>query len=327
METRKIQHVGGGTYTVSIPIHWANEHDIEAGNTAYLYTHRDGSLVVRWNEKERSALATTEIELDDSNPDVAERLLRARYEAGFKQIRIHNPEGLSSAQRQTIEGCTRALSGVEITDESNQHVTLQGLLDASDVSIRQSIIQLKYITLSMYDAALTLFAGETNESEHIIDRDDEVDRIFRLITRHFNRSLQDLAELDQLGSDRPKLFEYYETARQFERIADHAVKIARAVQRLDYPVSGDFLTESRTIGGDTRQVVEEASAAIIEGESTMMAHSALDRREDVVQRARNLDRRLMETKPAEAYIVTSVLDSVIRTAECGGNIAELALRR
>ena len=50
METRKIQQVGGGTYTVSIPAQWAKEHDIEATSTAYLYTYRDGSLVVRWND-------------------------------------------------------------------------------------------------------------------------------------------------------------------------------------------------------------------------------------------------------------------------------------
>lgn len=65
----------------------------------------------------------------------------------------------------------------------------------------------------MCQAALDFFAGETTESEHIISRDDEANRIFRLIMRHFNRSLLDLAELDQLGITRPRLFEYYVTAR------------------------------------------------------------------------------------------------------------------
>ena len=326
METRKIQQVGGGTYTVSIPVHWANEHDIEAGNTAYLYTHRDGSLVVRWDEKEHSELATTDIELDDAAPEVAERMLIAAYSAGFKQIQLRNPEGVTSAQRRAIDTCTRSLTGVEITEESTHHVTVQGLLDASDVSIRQSTVQLKFITLSMYEAALDFFAGETTESEHIITRDDEADRIFRLITRHFNRSLLDLAELDQLGITRPQLFEYYATARQFERIADHAVKIARCVQRTEYTVSEDLLTESRAIGDDARQVVAEAATAIIDGESTEMAHSALDDCDHVIQEASRLDRTLSDRAPGEAYILTRVLDSVIRTAQYGGNIAELALR-
>lgn len=326
METRKIQQVGGGTYTVSIPVQWANDHGIEAGITAYLYTHRDGSLVVRWNEKEHSELATTDIELDDTAPEVAERMLVAAYSAGFKKIQLRNSEGLSSAQRRAIDTCTRGLTGVEITEESTHHVTVEGLLDASDVSIRQSTIQLQYITLSMYESSLDFFAGESTESEHIITRDDEADRIFHLITRHFNRSLLDLAELDQLGITRPHLFEYYVMSRQLERIADHAAKIARCVQRTEYTVSEELVTESTAIGESARQVVEDASGAVINGETPRMAHSALEDCEHVVQAARNLDRSLHDRPPKEAYVSTRVLDSIIRTAEYGGNIAEIGLR-
>lgn len=327
MNTRKIQEVGGGTYTVSIPVHWANEHDIEAGTTAYLYTHRDGSLVVRRNEKEHSELATTTIELDDTDSAVVERLVVAAYLVGFKQIQLQNREGVTSAQRQVIGTCTRRLTGVEITDESNHSVTIQGMLNASDVSIRQSTMQLQYITLSMYEAALEFFAGETTESDHVVTRDDEADRIFRLLTRHFNRSLLDLAELDQLGITRPQLFDYYVTARQLERIADHAVKIARCVQRTEYTVSEELVTETRRIGDDARGIIEEASSAIGNGASTDTAHSALDGCEHVIQEARRLDRTVINTSPEEAYLLTRILDSIIRTAEYSGNIAEIALQR
>jgi phosphate uptake regulator len=328
METRKIQKVGGGTYTVSIPVDWAEEHGIQAGNTAYLYTHRDSSLVVRWNEKEHSELATTDIELDDSDPDAAERMLRAAYAAGFKRIRLRAPQGnlLTSEQRRAIDACIRRFAGFEIAEETDRSVTVRGLLDASNVSIHQSTVRLKHITLSMYEAALDLFAGEITEPERVITRDDEVDRIVRLITRHFNRSLLELAELDQLGISRAKLFEYYVTARRFDRIADHAVKIARCVQRTEYTVSEELLTESRAIGDDSRQVIEAASSALINGEATETAHSALDDCEHVIQEARRLDRTLIDRGPEEAYLLTRVLDSVIRTAEHGGNIAELALR-
>ncbi|MFC6736897.1 AbrB/MazE/SpoVT family DNA-binding domain-containing protein, partial [Halolamina salina] len=67
METRKIQQVGGGTYTVSIPISWAEEHGVEAGETAYLYTHRDGSLIVRWGEREETALGAVDVEAGDAD--------------------------------------------------------------------------------------------------------------------------------------------------------------------------------------------------------------------------------------------------------------------
>lgn len=327
METRKVQKVGGGTYTVSLPVDWAQEHGLEAGETAYLFTHRDGSLVVRWKEKEHSELATTQVELDDSDPRTAKRMLRAAYTAGFRRITLRNPDGITADQRRAIETSTRGLTGLEIAEESNRHITVQGLLDASDVSIRQSTLQLRFITLSMHEAALSYVVGQTSESDHIITRDDEADRIFRLITRHFNRSLLELSELDQLGVTRPELFEYYVTARQLERIADHAAKIARCAQDTDYHLSEDLSADVREVGADARDVVEDASDAIINGESREMAHFALDDSEDVIERTRTLDRRLPDSTPGEAYILTRVFDSVIRTAKCGGNIAEIALRR
>jgi phosphate uptake regulator len=326
METRKVQKVGGGTYTVSLPVDWAQEHGLEAGGTAYLYTHRDGSLIVRWKEKEHSELATTQVELDDSDPRTAERMLRAAYTAGFRRITLRDPDGITSDQRRAINTCTRSLTGVEIAEESERQIAVQGLLDASDVSIRQSTLQLQFITLSMHEAAISYVAGNTSESDHLIARDDEADRIFRLITRHFNRSLLELSELDQLDITRPQLFEYYVTARQFERIADHAVKIARCVQRMEHQISEDLSAEVKAIGADARQVVEDASDAIINGGSTELAHQALDQCEQVIKEARNLDQTLIHRAPADAYVLTRVLDSIIRTAKYGGNIAELQLR-
>ena len=326
METRKIQKVGGGTYTVSIPAQWAKEHNIEAASTAYLYTHSDGSLVVRWNEKEHSDLAATQVALSDTEPRVAERMLRAAYTAGFKRITIRAQDGLTSEQRRAINTCTRRLTGLDVSEETECSVTLRYLLDTSDVSIRQSLLQLQSITLSMYEAAMEFIAKETDESDYIINRDDEADRIYWLITRHFNRALLEFAELDQLGVSRPQLFEYYVTARQLERIADHTVKIVRRAQRADHAISEELLSKVNTISVDTHLVVRDASDAVLSDTSTDVAHSALDRCEQVIQEARKLDQTLIDQAPEDAYVLTRVLDSLIRIARSGRNIAELRLR-
>jgi phosphate uptake regulator len=326
METRKVQKVGGGTYTVSLPVEWAQEHGLEAGETAYLYTHRDGSLVVRWTEKEDSDLATTQVALADSDPATTRRILRAAYTAGFRRITLQTQDGVTAEQRRAIDSCTHRLTGFEIAEETDRHMTIHGLLDASDVSIRQSTLQLQYTTQSMLEDAIAFATGHTTESEHLTTRDDEADRIFLLVRRHFNRALQELAELDHLELTRPELYAYAVTARQLERIADHAVKITHCVVRTDQQLSGELSTDVTAFGADARQVIEDAATAVIDGESTELAHTALDQRDDVVQNARALDRQLLDTTPEQAYVGTNVLDSIIRTAEYGGNIAELALQ-
>lgn len=327
METRKVQQVGGGTFTISLPVHWATEHGVEAGATAYLYTHRDGSLVVRWNEKRESELAATTVDLCSAAPSVADRTLTAAYTAGFKRITLRRPDGITAEQRRAILARTRNLTGVEVAEEAEDQITVQGLLNATDVSIQQSALQLQFIALSMHEAAMGVVRGETAESGHIVTRDDEADRVFRLIERHFNRSLLELSELDQLGTTRVRLFEWYLTARQLERVADHAVKIALTGQRTEYSPPEDLSAELSTLGENARRVVETASEEVINGSATAKAHAALDQRQQVVEEARQIEETLVDRTPAAAYVLTRVLDSLVRTANYGGNVAEIALRR
>jgi len=326
METRKVQQVGGGTFTVSLPVTWAREHDLEAGGTAYLYTHRDGSLVVRWNERGDGDLAATRVDLGDPAPETARRELRAAYTAGFERITLDPPGTFDAEQRRALETTARTLTGLEVTEKTDGELTVRGLLDAEDVSIRQSTRHLRFVALSMHEAALELLAGERGDTAHVVERDDDADRLFRLITRHFNRALLELSEPDRLGVTRPRLFDHYRTARQFERVADHAVRIARSVDRVDGEPDGPLVEEVLTLAADARAVVVDAADAVADEAATGLAHAALEDRAAVLDRVRTLDARLPERAPEEAYVLTRVLDSVERTADCGGNVAELALR-
>lgn len=326
METRKIQQVGGGTYTVSIPVHWAENHGIRAGATAYLYTHRDGSLVVRWNEKERSDLSSTEIELENVDPTIVERILRSAYTAGFTQIQLRNPSGFTSPQRRTINDCTRDLAGLEITDESNRRIILRGLLDADDVSIRQSTDQLKYISLSMYEAAVELLADGAGESEHISHRTDEIERHRRLIRRHFNRSMLSMTELDELGVTRSQLYEFDAVAGQLARVGAHAVTIARTVTPIEYPVTETISEDLTAISEDAGQVVETAASAVLDDASSKLAHSAFDSGTQIIRSARDVHPLASDQSPEVVHAMTRVVDTVEQTAVHGQHIAELALQ-
>jgi len=327
METRKIQQVGGGTYTVSIPVEWADEHGLTAGGTAYLYTHRDGSLVVRWGEIEERALGATVVDLADSDGQATSRLLMAAYTAGFERITLRRRGGLTDSQRRAARDGVRELTGVEITDEADDHITVRGLLSATDVSIRQSVLQLQFIALSMHDAAVAVFAGERAEPEYVVTRDDEADRVFRLVERHLNRSLLLLRELDDLGIDRVRLFEYYWTARHLERIADHAAKIARTVDCVEYTVPEAFDAEVRAMSDAAQDVVEDAADVVINGGPRETVESAFERCVAVAEEGRRLEAQIIDESPEGAAVLVRLLDSIVRTAEYGGNIAELGFRR
>ncbi|MFB6102109.1 MAG: PhoU domain-containing protein [Haloplanus sp.] len=325
METRKLQKIGGSTYSVSLPKEWATEHRLEAGMPIHLYPHTDGSLVVRSAAQDGGPLSTTEIRLPRSDATAVARALRAAHAVGYDTITLRAPEPFSDDERRAARRLTQTMVGLSVVEETDDRITVENLLDPAEVSIRQSVIQLQFTALSMHRTAIDALSDAPGDPDRLDGRDDEVDRLFAMITRHFNRSLTDFEEVDHLDVRRPELFDAYIAARQIERIADHAVRIGRLADRVDPDVSDEVLAAVTDLADASRDVVEAATGTVLDP-AVDPAHEALDRRDEVVDDAVALDRTLFERSPPGAYALSRVLASLIRTAECGGNIAAVALR-
>ncbi|MFB6256173.1 MAG: PhoU domain-containing protein [Haloplanus sp.] len=342
METRKLQKIGGSTYSVSLPKEWATEHRLEAGMPIHLYPHTDGSIVVRSAARDGGPLSSTRITLPAADSDVIERALHAAYAVGYDTITLVAPEGeeLSADERRVVRRRARTMVGLSVTEETSERVAVENLLATPEVSIQQSVTQLQFTALSMHrtavERATRRVAGESVESASPLDdRDDEVDRLFEMLTRHFNRSLVDFGEVDDLDVNRSELFDYYLIGRQIERIADHAVRIgglADAVEHdstrgrteSDDTPADDVFAELAALAEAIREVVEMATTAALDA-SDDRAYEALERCTRLVNDVRALDRTLFERAPPGAYALSRMLDSLIRTAECGANVASVAL--
>lgn len=325
METRKIQLTGGSTFTVSLPKQWAKEHGLESGARMHLYPHSDGSLLVRpsptQNGKRKSRVSVDHLDEDD-----IARTVRAFYAAGFDSFTLAVTDQFDVSQRNAVTMATSGLIGLEIVSESEDAITLQSLLNTNDVSIRQSVIQLQRITLAMHERAMTAAIERDDElATRVCERDDEVDRLFGMVSRHYQRALSDLQEIDQLGIDRPTVADYYTIARQLERVADHAEKIATISSRLDSPPQS-LLDEIGTVARTSRDIVKDASSVLLGGTDIEMAYRALDTRDSVGNDLDRLDRELYDSDASDRYLLGLLLDSVRRTTEYGGNIAETLIQ-
>ncbi|USZ69282.1 phosphate uptake regulator PhoU [Halorussus salilacus] len=329
MQTRKLQKVGGSTYTVSIPKRWAENHGLEAGCDVHLYTHADGSLVVRGSRTDGGDLDATRVEIDGPGVNAVERVLKATYAVGFDEVTLAATRAFTDDQRRTARALARTLIGTEIAEEDDARIVVRNLLDPADVSVRQSVSQLTFVALSMHRTATDAALGEGTGADSVAGRDDEADRLFEMLARHFSRSLTDFAEVDHLGVDRPELFDHYLTARQLERVADHAVRIARIAAASDGEVGAgidrELVDRARESGAAARRVVEDAVEVVTGDARTETAHGVLDRRDEVVAELEAIERDAFERGTADAYHLTRVLDGLVRTAEYGGNVAEVAV--
>ena len=126
--------------------------------------------------------------------------------------------------------------------------------------------------------------------------------------------LGDVREADRLEAGRLEALTRFRVARYLERVADHAERVADVAARqpaAPSPAVGDRLEE---LAGDARGVL----TAALDGETT----AALERRTEIRPELDALDRRLYDDGGEAAYLYGRAVESVRRTAENGGNVAE-----
>ncbi len=326
METRKVQVTGGSTYTVSLPKTWATDNGISAGSVVEFYPEDDSLLLTPKAEERR-----TEGTLDITNLEGRElmRAVMTMYVSGFDIINLETAR-VTASQRRAIRDAAQRLVGLEVIGETSEHIILQDLLDSSELSIINAITRMRLVALSMLNDAVTaLIEDDDDLAQDVIERDDDVDRLWYMTSRVFRSVLRDPSTATEVGLGREVCFDYHSSARQLERIADHATKVAEHALELDATPeeAADGLQELLAEAGN---VTETAMDALLEDDSeraTRLANEARERVDEIDKRAREVDKLIRELDPQQAQLLGLVVDSLGRSADYGGNIAETALQK
>jgi phosphate uptake regulator len=327
METRKVQVTGGSTYTVSLPKEWATENDVSAGSIVEFHSEEDLLLLAPRRDEGR-----IEGSLDISGMDDNHELTRAvmtMYVSGFDVIRLEAGR-ITATQRRIIRDATQGLVGLEVIEETTEHVVLQDLLDSSELSIYNAITRMRLVSLTMLeDAVEALVTGDDELARDVKERDDDVDRLWYMISRVFRTVLRNPTAANEIGFPRDTCFDFQSGARQLERIADHATKIADlALEIEEIPESA---TESLTrLQVQASEVPETAMDALLEDDSDQAVEMANEARRQIVgvdETVRDVDDQIRDLDPQRAQVLGLVVDSLSRTADYGGNIAESALQK
>jgi phosphate uptake regulator len=326
METRKVQVTGGSTYTVSLPKDWATANDVSAGSIVEFHAEGDSLLLSPKEGEER-----TEGVLDVSGleGDQLTRAVMTMYVNGFDIITLETPK-VQAEQRRTIRQATQGLVGLEVIEETSERLVLQDLLDSSELSVNNAITRMRLVSLTMLsDAIDALVENDDNLANDVIERDDDVDRLWYMISRVFRTVLRNPTAASQIGLPRETCFEYQSSARQLERIADHAAKIAQlALEIEEVPEEiADGLYEMRA---EVLSVPETAMDALLADDpetATDLANDARSQIRPIDENARELDELIHDLDSQTAQVLGLVVDSLSRTADYGGNIAESALQR
>jgi phosphate uptake regulator len=327
METRKVQVTGGSTYTVSLPKDWATANEVGAGSVVEFHDEDDLLVLTPQSEDDH-----TEGTLDITDLTEAEELTRAvmtMYVSGFDVIRLKTSR-ITAAQRRVIRDATQRLVGLEVIEETAEHVVLQDLLDSGELSIHNAITRMRLVSLTMLqDAVEALIEDDDDLARDVMERDDDVDRLWYMISRVFRTILRNPSAADEIGFPRDTCFDFQSSARQLERIADHATKIAALALEID-AIPETAAEPIHRLRSEASEVPETAMDALLTDdpeEATDLASEARRGIESVDETVREVDTEIHEFEPQKAQVLGLVVDSLSRTADYGGNIAESALQK
>ena len=320
---------GGGTYMITLPKDWVEALGLRKGESVTLVWVDEGIYLKPEARGGRGASRATHTRLvvEKGRGEELERALISRYIAGFDVIEVVGP--LSVEQREGVRRTVQRLIGAEILQETSDYMLIHTLRDPQVLSPPQLLAYIhENVEAMLQDAPAALLEGDLDRALSVIQRDDRVDRFFLLLSRQLYAVLRDpLGEVER-GISRVEFFNLHTVARQLERVADHAVKIAQAAQALHQeertipPALGEAITETQDA---VRRVLHEAFGAFVKLNGAQ-AHRILEAIPQVERRVEEIDRRLLQLDdPHLAYHIGIVVDSLGRVKDYATNIAELAL--
>jgi phosphate uptake regulator len=330
-ETRKLQYTGGSSYIVSLPKKWIQELGLKQGDHVIILRQGNSTLQIapaskRATKEQREA--TIEVS-KDHNPYYIARKLIALYFLGYNIINVAPKDGrLQVDQREVIKNIARRiLMGTEIIADSAGGITLQVLINLLDLSVDAAFKRMLLIAKSMYRDTLSALSENNAElAEEVVKSDDEVDRFSFYIVRQLKIAIKNEHLLKEIGLEEPRnCLGYRLIAKSVERVADHAVLIAKDVIETRQPISKEVAERIEGMCNFALDVLDDACLSMFKRD-----YEAADR---AIEKARKIDdlekaviKAVSKTRDAsEMYRIKLVTDNIRRVAEYASDIAEIVL--
>ncbi|MFQ5794848.1 MAG: PhoU domain-containing protein [Candidatus Bipolaricaulia bacterium] len=322
METRKVQITGGSTFMVTLPKAWAEKVGLEAGAPVRLIPQAAGTMILQPVIEDRPSRGILDVR--GKFDAILGREIISMYISGFDIIEVRG-ERITSEQRQTVRRVTQWLIGPEIMEESGDSIVIHNLLDLTELSVPQTVNRIYLIAKSMFEDAVNALGTKDGElARDVRDRDDDVDRLCLMISRQFRSVLRDLLAEQKLGIGAVEFLAYHTATGQLERIADHGVKIAHIVDRLETTVSRNIAAEVEAVTDQVIQVIDDSMRALRK-RNAELANQALELSPAVDEKLLQVNQMLQDLDPSSSLLMGIVTDSLGRAKDYGANIAETAL--
>ncbi len=324
MYSRKVQITGGSTFMVTLPKAWAEGIGLEPGTEVNMVSIKPNTMVMQPQTRLEKEDKVGELAIGEKQGDALTRSIISLYIAGYEVIKIEG-EQITSEQRGTIRRTTQSLIGPEIVEESSNQIIIRNLSDLSELSINETLSRIYQISRTMFEDTIDAMLEDNLElARDVQDRDDDVDRLYLALSRRFRVMLYTIVERNGKEVNRARYFDYQTAAKQLERIADHAKKIAGITPELEGALPDEVEEAFKETSVDALDIVDKSVKSLTDRDIEL-ANEALSQGDDIEEKLIDLDKGLRNLEPQTAQSLGIVSDSIDRVKEYGNNIAETAL--
>lgn len=332
MELRKVQVTGGSTFIISLPKAWVEQMGLGRGSVVKISQKDDLTLCLtpqgaESSDSQKKVIITPKPE---DTPDSIVRRVVSAYLMGYNIIQLRSTQQrLDSSQKFQVKDFTRKkLVGTEILVDLPSDLTLQVLLSYAELSVMDALRRMSVISAAMHrDAIVALGMEDTHLAREIVAMDDEVDRFNLYIIRLLKVAVNDGHILKESGLKSPhQCLGYRLITKSVERMADHAVNIAQNRLALTLTVlQGEIFEEMHKLSEFALAVYENAMEAVFDED-----YDEADAVLNMAQKTREMEAEIVQkivksVPPEEVPALRLIVESILRTAEYGADIAETVL--
>ena len=249
------------------------------------------------------------------------RKIMTSYTYGYTALQITGD--LTNEIRSQIRETVDKLLGYEIIDEKEKVISVQDLLNPSELPIEKALKREYFLASSMHnDLTEAVSTGVFTLVNDIIARDSEVDKLYFLIVRQLRSALQNTGFAEKVGVSPLECLDFRIVAKNVEEIGDSAEAAARnllGVTSIESNIAEDLVKFSNL----AHSMHETAFKAFLEADRTR-ANMVIERRKEVKKRKEELDERIL--KADQAVLLGNVVENIQIICEKGSDIADLVFK-
>ncbi|MGV9103008.1 MAG: PhoU domain-containing protein [Promethearchaeia archaeon] len=321
MHIRKLQRTGGtsgSSFLVILPKEWVLARNLKKGDPVVIAEREDGCLIVDPRLPMGIGKRSTEVEMKSN----LAWQVTSKYLLGFDKIKVVSSKKITKQQRNELKDIIKRFVSLEITEENGHSIMIQCLIDPSRLGVDKAIRRMYLIASRMLDDALVAYIdGDSELSQSVVERDEEVDRLFFLIVRELRSTIQYPRMSESMGIRPVEALDFRLAAQYIERIADLAEDIAVRVEK---PINKKIAEKIQQVCKDVKDMLDKSVSNLFDFE-TEKVNRVIQAEKELGGTTARVRKELMAELEEQSQRHLYIVDILQRIGEAAKDIADLAL--